>query len=87
MMVAYSKGKVAMAVGAGLIALGLVLALAGYALAGFDARVFTMQIDGRDDAVSIGGREIAYPDEIPLLNFFVTGGNEISVNASGEPLG
>lgn len=57
-----------LAVSAGLVALGIVLMGAGFALGGFDPRVFMMNVDADRGTVQLGTSVIENPEEIPLLN-------------------
>lgn len=57
-----------LAVSAGLVALGIVLMGAGFALGGFDPRVFMMNVDADRGTVQLGTSVIESPEEIPLLN-------------------
>lgn len=59
--------KAVLAVSAGLIALGIVLMGAGFALGGFDPRVFSMTIDASRGIVQFGGQTIDNPEDYPLL--------------------
>ncbi|MDO5043138.1 MAG: hypothetical protein Q4D92_06465 [Slackia sp.] len=49
-----------------LIGVGLVLAFAGFALSGFDARVFSTTIDR--GTVTLGGTVIDDPDALPGIS-------------------
>lgn len=64
-----SAKKIFLAVASGLVAVGIVLAGIGWALAGFDASVFSTQIDLRGDgAVVLGGVEVDDPTGLPLID-------------------
>lgn len=60
-----------LAVSAGLVALGIVLMGAGFALGGFDPRVFMMHVDADRGTVQLGTSVIENPEEIPLLNTLI----------------
>lgn len=63
-----SAKKIYLAVAGGLVAVGIVLAGIGWALAGFDADVFSTQIDLRGDgAVVLGGVVVGDPTGLPLI--------------------
>ena len=62
-----NRGKALLAVSAGLAAAGIVLIGVGFVMAGFDLRVFTMEVDAGSGAVTVGGKEVANYDDLPLL--------------------
>lgn len=51
----------------GVAALGIVLMGVGFALGGFDPRVFTMSINAATGQVVLGGKEVARYEGIPLI--------------------
>lgn len=60
--------KVYLAVAGGLVALGVVMAGIGWAIAGFDAGVFSTQVDLRGDGtVTLGGTVVDDPTGLPLI--------------------
>ncbi len=62
-----NRGKALLAVSAGLAAAGIVLIGVGFVMAGFDLRVFTMEVDAGSGAVTVGGKEVTNYDDLPLL--------------------
>lgn len=71
-----SSSKTCFTVAGGLVAVGIVLMLAGFVLSGFNPTVFSATIDGRTHSFQLGGQEVENPDELPLLgSFFRTFGS------------
>lgn len=68
-----------LAISAGLAALGIVLMGTGFALGGFDPRVFMMNVDADKGVVQLGNKTIDNPEDIPLLNMLT------ELDASGAP--
>ena len=52
----------------GVAALGIVLMGAGFAMGGFDPRVFSMSINAATGQVVLGGKEVADYEDIPLIS-------------------
>lgn len=73
------------AIAGGLAALGIVMMAAGFALGGFDPRVFSMHIDTRTNTIELGGVAVAHPEDIPVLSWFVESGNSIEYGSSDAP--
>ena len=71
-----------LAISAGLAALGIVLMGTGFALGGFDPRVFMMNVDADKGVVQLGNKTIDNPEDIPLLNMLTELG---ASGAPGEP--
>lgn len=68
-----------LAISAGLAALGIVLMGTGFALGGFNPRVFMMNVDADKGVVQLGNKTIDNPEDIPLLNMLM------ELDASGAP--
>lgn len=58
--------KTARYVACALMGLGIVLSLAGFALSGFDSRIFSVSIDR--GTVVFGGVVVENPDKLPLIS-------------------
>lgn len=58
--------KTARYVACALMGLGVVLSLAGFALSGFDSRIFSASIDR--GTVVFGGVVVENPDNLPLIS-------------------
>lgn len=58
--------KTARYVACALMGLGIVLSLAGFALSGFDSRIFSASIDR--GTVVFGGVVVENPDNLPLIS-------------------
>ncbi len=59
--------KAYLAVSGGLIAVGVVLAALGFALSGFDPKVFSASYDARTGTLELGGVEVEDVSGLPLL--------------------
>ncbi len=69
-------------VAAALAAVGLVLMAGGFALSGFDVRVFSASVDRGE--VTLGGREVEHPERVPLLGWMAVLGT-VEVNPPVAP--
>lgn len=66
-----------------LVGLGIVLSLAGFALSGFDPRVFSAKVDR--GTVSFGGRIVENPENLPFISTLAEMGSvEYGVSSDEE---
>ena len=76
--------KMYLAVCGGIAALGIVLIGAGFALAGFDPRVFTSTVDLRADRVVLGGTEVEDYKDLCVAGLLELIGS-VDTDVSDEP--
>ena len=76
--------KTYFSVAGGLLALGIILAVLGFAASGFNPAVFQTQIDLRSNSINFGGVEVDDPSGIPFVNLLENLG-EIDLAAPEAP--
>lgn len=68
-----------------LVALGLCMVGAGFAVSGFNERVFSTEIDARDGVIILGGEEVDPSINLPLLsNIMQRGHDRMSILGTGS---
>ena len=78
-----STWKTVRYVACALMAVGIVSALAGFSLAGFDPRVFSATIDR--GTVTLGGTQVDDPDDLPLIAWIAEMGRiEYGTESEGD---